>query len=430
MTQTTTPKPGAATEFSNRRGVGPIVAAVGGLDPDSVLKATRKIAQREDAPVLAVSVLRPLPASMVGSEPLLVPPNYEAERFADLNAELNRRLAHVGAAAASWSKEVIVGEPSAALADVARRLHASMLVIGLGRHRPLDRIFGAETTLRAIRRAACPVLVVHPDFDCPFHDPVVATDFSASSAHATRVVIPLLGAVATLHIVHVWEPSGSASPAAAAADEAYAASLPQRFQRFISAIEVPEGVTVKKVIREGKAAERILDYAATHHADLIVAGRHGHNLRERFLVGSQTTAMVRGADRSVLVTPEPPFAESDRLSLLLSGSTRSTDSREWEAELHGLSQRNHGRATIVEIEDLTYGAQVIESGYLLLGAAYDPAKKRVELTLGDAAHGARHVMRAIGGVDSITIETDATGRDVGVRITHGGGQTALTFLGE
>jgi hypothetical protein len=36
----------------------------------------------------------------------------------------------------------------------------------------------------------------------------------------------------------------------------------------------------------------------------------------------------------------------------------------------------------------------------------------------------------MGVVESVTMETDASGRDVGVRINHGGGRTALTFLGE
>ena len=85
---------------------------------------------------------------------------------------------------------------------------------------------------------------------------------------------------------------------------------------------------------------------------------------------------------------------------------------------------------MVEVDDLLFSAQVVESGYVLLGAAYDPERKRIELTLGDAAQGARRVTRTMGLVDSVTIESDASGRDVGMRIDHGSGHTALTFLGE
>jgi len=187
---------------------------------------------------------------------------------------------------------------------------------------------------------------------------------------------------------------------------------------------------VKTIVREGKPAERVLDYADMHHADLVTAGRHGRNLLQRLLVGSQTTALVRAAERSLLISPEPPFAERDRLQLMLTGSTESRDPTEWESQLRGFSQRNHGRPTVVEVDDLMFSAQVVESGYVLLGAAYDPSSKRIALTLGDAEHGARHVTRAMGVVDSITILADAAGRDLGLRISHAGGHTALTFLGE
>lgn len=409
---------------------GPIVAAVGGVDPDSVLRAARVLALASASDVVAVSVLAPLPVAVPGEGAWMMPPSYEEDRLSACTSELASRLSAFGGAATSWSRKVVHGAPAIALADVAREQHAAMLIVGIGRHRPLDRIFGAETALRTIQRASCPVMVVHPDFDGPFHAVVIATDFSPASLAAAQAVMPMLNPVATLHLVHVWQPSGSLAANRAAADEAYAESLPESFRRFTELLSVPPGVTVKTVIREGKVAERVLDYARTRHADLVTAGRHGRSLLQRLLVGSQTSALVRAAERSLLIAPDPPFAERDRLGLLLTGSTESSDPAEWVAQLHGLSQRNHGRPTVVEVEDLRFGAQVVESGYRLLGAAYDSMMKRVELTLGDATQGARHVTRAIGAVDSITIEADSTGRDVGMRIDHGGGHTTLTFLGE
>jgi nucleotide-binding universal stress UspA family protein len=240
----------------------------------------------------------------------------------------------------------------------------------------------------------------------------------------------MLGPEATIHVVHVWEPSDALDGPRAAADEAYTKSLPESFRRFTEQLAIPSGATVKTVVREGKPAERVLDYAATHHADLVTAGRHGRNLLQRLVVGSQTTALVRAAERSLLIAPEPPFGERDRLRLALTGTSQSRDPSEWESQLRGLSQRNHGRPTVVEVDDLMFSAQVVESGYVLLGAAYDPKMKRIELTLGDAAQGARRVTRTMGLVDSVTIESDASGRDAGMRIDHGSGHTALTFLGE
>jgi nucleotide-binding universal stress UspA family protein len=410
--------------------VGPIIVAVGGADPDSVLRAARAVAPASQAEVVAVSVITPLPVAIASDGDWMIPPKYEEERFSACAARLSERLDALGGAASWWRRKVLRGSPAIALADLAREQNAAMLVVGIGKHRPLDRIFGAETALRTIQRAPCPVLVVHPDFDAPFHDVVAATDFSPASMAAARAALPMLAPEATIHLVHVWDPSDVLDSRRAAADEAYAKSLPERFRRFIELLGLPAGVTVTTAVREGKVAERILDYADAHHAHLITAGRHGRNLLQRLLVGSQTAALVRAAQRSLLITPEPLFSERDSLRLALTGSSESRDPKEWEVQLRGLSQRNHGRPTVVEVDDLMFSAQVVESGYVLLGAAYDPDTKRIELTLGDAAQSARRVTRTMGAVDSVTIEADASGRDVGMRVSHGGGHTALTFLGE
>jgi len=66
---------------------------------------------------------------------------------------------------------------------------------------------------------------------------------------------------------------------------------------------------------------------------------------------------------------------------------------------------------------------------VLRDVTYDSKRSRVELTVGDAGQIERRVTRVIGGVNSIAIEADSTGRDVGIRISHGGGQTVLSFVG-
>jgi nucleotide-binding universal stress UspA family protein len=428
MTHDTFPTAPLAPSRSGATATGPIVAAVGGVDPDSVLRATRVLAPASAAGVVAVSVLTPLPVSIPGETDWMIPSGYEEERFTDCVAQLTTRLETFGGAATSWSRKVVHGNPAFALTNLARECHAAMLVVGIGRHRPFDRIFGSETALRTIQRAPCPVLVVHPDFEGPFHDVVIATDFSPASVAAARAVMPMLGPTATLHVVHAWEPSASTATRHVAANNAYSRALPESFRRFVELLEVPPGVAVKTVTREGAAAQCVLDYASAHHADLITAGRHGRSLFQRILVGSQTAALLRASGRSLLIAPEPSSSERNRLQLMLTGSTDSHDPAEWEAQLRALSVRNQGRPTVLEVDDLLFSAQVVESGYVLLGAAYDAKMKRIEITLGDAAHGARRVTRVIGAVESVAIEADPTGRDVGMRISHGGGHTSLTFL--
>jgi len=53
--------------------------------------------------------------------------------------------------------------------------------------------------------------------------------------------------------------------------------------------------------------ERVLDFAETTDADLLVAGRQGLSFLTRLMVGSVTTALVRGARCPVLIIPEPSY---------------------------------------------------------------------------------------------------------------------------
>jgi nucleotide-binding universal stress UspA family protein len=405
---------------------GPAIVALGGGGVPGVLRVARYVASSSGAGVLAVSVVEPFPAYF-GGEVALLHPEFETERAAGLLAELNEQVHSVATAGSEWRTEVLYGEPSHAISELSRARHSPLIVMGLGRHSPLDRLLGDETTLRTIRSASCPVLAVSPDARAPYREAVVATDFSPSSAKAAESIIPLLTDGSVLHLVHVWQPSTVDDARLRALDEAYTRSLPDRFRHFREILNVPSGVTLKEEVREGKAAERVLDYAKAHHADVIVAGRQGRTLLARLVVGSVTTALLRGATCSVLVSHEPAFADLDRFRRLLTGTSESHKPEEWVQQLDGFTRRNRGRRTAVEVDDISFGAQVFESGYAFQGATYDQHDRRIELMLGEGEPNEPHVTRGIANVDSVAIATDRHGKDSGLRISHGPGQTVLTF---
>ena len=413
---------------AGRTHTGPIVVAVGGSDAESALRAGQRIARQLDASVLAISALEPLPLFTGGPDSAVAPPSLEAERKAARLDEMKQQLSDVVGVDPAWRTQVVHGDPASTITQVAREHDAPLIVMGIGRHRPIDRIVNAETTLRAVRRASCPVLAVAPGDDAPPREVVVATDFSAASAQAAQAVLPLLAPGATLHLLHVWEPSGAADPGLREIEEASLRSLPQRFARFEVLLAVPEGVTMKRETRSGKPAEQILAFADECRADLIVAGRHGLGLLERLLVGRVTASLLRGASCSVLITPEPSFADVDRLQRLLSGTSESRKADEWVVQLDEFTRRNRGRRTTLEVDDPDLGAQAQESGYRLLGATYDPRDRRVELMLGGPGGVTQHLTREIPNVESVAIAADARGSDLGLRIRHGKGQTLLTLM--
>jgi nucleotide-binding universal stress UspA family protein len=413
---------------AHRAVMGPIVAAVGGSESSKVLRAARYLAALTNNNVVAVSAIEPLPTYFAAEAPAMLPPEFELERHEQRRAELAREVREAAGARSGWKTRVLAGDPARLATDLAREDRSPLLIMGIGRHRPLDRLLSRETTLRAIHRAACPVLAVTPNFEPPFREIAIATDFSAASAHAATAAIPLLADGAVVHILHVWQPIALDDRRWRAMDERYERALPEKFRRFRSLLKLPARVTVREEVREGRAAERLLEYAAAHSIDLIVAGRQGLNRMARLVVGSTTTTLLRGATCSVLIAPEPTYPEDDRLRRVLTGVVEVRKPEAWGHELDEFTRRNRGRLATLELDDLDLGVQVTESGFTFQGAAYDPNDERVEIMLSDAERRTQHVTRSIGGVKSIAIGTSDDGRDQALRVNHGAGQTLLTFI--
>lgn len=412
---------------TRRRAIGPIVAAVGGSEPAKVLRAARYLAAVTANEVIAVSAIEPLPTYFTAEAPLMLPPEYELERHETRRAQLAREVEDASGGRSGWKSVVLSGDPARIATDLAREENSPLLIMGIGRHRPLDRLLSRETTLRAIRRATVPVLAMTSDFDPPFREVVIATDFSAASAKAAESVMPMLADGAVIHLVHVWQPIALNDAKWRMIDERYERALPEKFRRFRAILDAPDGITVTEEVREGRTAERLLDYASAHHVDLIVAGRQGLNRLARLIVGSTTTALLRSAHCSMLVTPEPSFPDDDRLRRLLTGVSEVRDREAWGHELEGFTRRNIGRKASLEVDDADLGVQVIETGLTFQGASYDDRNQQVEIMLSDADRRTQHVTRSITDVKSVSIGTGDDGRDIALRITHGEGQTLLMF---
>jgi universal stress protein E len=406
---------------------GPIIVALGGSDVSGVLRAARYFASGTATGMLAVSILEPLPQYLSGEQDVVLSPSVDPQRAERGLASLSVQVLEVADPATPCHTEVIFGEPAHEIAEVARTQHSPLIVMGIGRHRPLDRMLGLETAVRTVRRATCPVLVVSADIHVPFRDVVLAMDFSPASIKGAEAIVPLLTTGSVVHLVHVWERSAVHDARLRTLDESYAASLTEKFRRLLEILALPSGIAVKEEVLEGRASERLLDYANAHSADVVVAGRQGLNRASRLAVGSVTDALLRASKCSVLIAPAPTFAELDHFRRLITGTSASGEPEEWAIQLDAFTRRNRGRRTVVEVDDLAWGAQVLESGYPFQGVTFDPHDRRVELMLGDGKGASPHVTRGIGNVQEVSIATDGRGRDTGLLISHAPGQTILTF---
>ena len=223
-------------------------------------------------------------------------------------------------------------------------------------------------------------------------------DFSPASLHAARQALPHLSDGAVVHLVHVWQRQAPLLPMAEQADldEAYLRALPARFDRARALLGRERSLVFVATVREGEVTDTLVALAAELRADLVVAGARGLGLMERLLVGSTSTALLRGAPCSVLVAPDPPPTERARLLRHMTGTSLMRAPAEWAAELDAFALRNRHRRTALEIDDESLGAQVQETGYTLLGATYDHRDRHVSLMFGDPEHPESHLTRSLG----------------------------------
>ncbi len=420
-----------ANESATRR---PIVVAVGATGGVPALRIARALAARDATELVIVSAVEPPPLYAI--EPrreLLVPWTIE-EQIAERGRNIRERLQRLGWSGAELDSviETPYGDAGSAIADAARSHGARLIVMGIGPHSIARRLLATGTAWATSRRAPCPVLAVSDRArDLP-RVVVAATDFSPESINAAQQALPLLGDDAVVYLVHAWSRLESAIPIAelTALNDAYAASLPARFDKVRELLTQGRTLGIHTEAVEGKAADVVLAAARARHADLVVGGTHGHGVLERWLMGSTSTAILYGAECSVLLAPEPPVAERTRLLRHMTGTSTVFESAQWNDELQAFVRRNADRRTTLEIDDRDIGAQVQESGYALVGATYDAHDQHLALMFGGGATGRPHLTRSLGSVRSIAVASGPRDQDRALCIESEGGSALLTFLDE
>lgn len=405
----------------------PVIIATDGRDQsDPAIVAGRIFAGEENSALRVVSVVEPMP--------IMIPdgtiPNFlevADQRRAQQQQIVQGQMRRLWLDEAPESAEVYEGDPARCIADVAHSSSASLVVVGLGRHRVMDRLFGGETALRLVRLSGVPVLAASPGLTHAPHRIVVAVDFSETSLRAARLAIQLAAPEANVYLVHVAPRDATgyywSGTAPSYRDDAGAA-----LQKVRDQLIVPDDISVQRIVLHGDPATELLAFALSVDADLIATGSHGHGFVTRLLIGSVTTRILRCAECSVLSVPYR--AAMTRVRTTVDPPVVNMLERAgWAVELDAFSRRNAGRRGVLEVDDPEIGAQAQENDYPFLGGTFDRNDERVELMFGDARAGGRHLTRSIGGVSEIDVLRDERGRDVALRIAHGPGQTLLTLTG-
>lgn len=267
----------------------------------AAIRFARSMEERGDWAPQALTVLEPLPVSM--AEIAIVTPSDEYVQVVRdsaverIKAQMKR---HGGGA---WGLGVEFGRVPPTIVEVARESRADILVLGLGHHGKLARLFGAETAARVARVAGIPVLAVSQRTRAPLRSALVAIDFGESSIRAAREALHLLEPPARLHLLHVrWAFEGN-TLRPAEWERTYADGVELGFARLIDALGRHPGVRITSELRLGNIVESMLAVAKRIDADLIAAGSHNQTVVDRLLIGSTPAHLLRAAPCSVLLAP-------------------------------------------------------------------------------------------------------------------------------
>jgi len=140
---------------------------------------------------------------------------------------------------------------------------------------------------------------------------VVATDGSDSVSRAVEVALELAerfdAAVHALYVVDSGEVDSSPKPVR----EQMRNALQERGGEAIVDVQKRAGLDVTAVVREGRPANEIADYAREIDADLVATGTRGRHGENRFLIGSVAERVVRTCPVPVLTVRQLAGEDAD-----------------------------------------------------------------------------------------------------------------------
>jgi nucleotide-binding universal stress UspA family protein len=201
-----------------------------------------------------------------------------------------------------WTKRAFRGWPADVVNDAAASWDASLIIVGLGGHRTVDRLFGTETAINVIKHAKVPVLAV-PDQTrgLPRHA-CAAIDFTEASVASALLAASLLADDGTLTLVHACTFAGLEVETDAVA-QLYRQTAGNALAEVLAVVRRNTKRRVNGLMLDGEPTQTIVEFVRNERCDLVSLGGHAQGLVDRILIGSIRTRVLRAVDCSVLVAP-------------------------------------------------------------------------------------------------------------------------------
>lgn len=384
------------------------------------LRLAQELDEAAGVQVHVIGVIEPVPVFDAGFMVALPEMELFESRRKALEEEIAGQVSRVSGHGHSWPISIQAGLPGPRIVALGEEVSADAILLGLGRHGPMDRVFGTETALQVLRVSHIPILAVPEETDRLPRSAVLGVDFSSFSQRAARVVLGLLREPWEMHLVHVL--SGMEFLPTLSEDwrEEYEDELRERMDEFSETLHIPPGCETRFRVLEGEPSQQLLSYAKSKGADLLAAGSHGHSFVGRLLQGSVSTRLVRSAQVPVLVVPPPERSEE-----VLAKENGEQGMTQWAEELHQFTKVNAGRQTTLELDDPELGKQDCERDFPLWGVDYDAKKDRINIMLGHSGTVEGHLTHSLPAPQGVEIVRDEEGRAEALKIRFRTGKAVL-----
>lgn len=197
---------------------------------------------------------------------------------------------------------IVVGWPADAIQQAVSNDGVGLVVLGIAKDAPMDRVQLGSTVDTLVRHSRVPVLNVRGRPLAPYRHVVVATDFSEPSTHALKLAAHWF-AGARLTLFHACMPPGASLTTGSSADESWrvAATKESAAQLAASGLAPEVAAKVEQVVERGEPQTLLADYAASTGVDLVVLGSQGRSGVARALLGSTAENLLHSLDCDTLV---------------------------------------------------------------------------------------------------------------------------------
>lgn len=183
---------------------------------------------------------------------------------------------------------------------------AEMIVTGVARNEALSRVVLGSSVDALARRSPVPLLVVRNRARSPYHEVVIASDFSLASRRALEtaaVFFPEAGFTLFHAFGNPYPALAGFDPEKVRHDGHHLAEV--EAEKFLQDCDLPLSVRhrMKLALVYGDAGVMLHARSATHPADLIVIGTERRRGLRGLLIGSVAQRILEQAENDVLLVP-------------------------------------------------------------------------------------------------------------------------------